>query len=127
MPAASAPKTPPTQGARFPPQAFAFLRDALEHTSVKVHGPEPDEAPRENRHVTGAQLCVGFRELAVAQFGRLAPVVMAHWRITRTEDIGAIVFALIDAGLLRKTEEDRIEDFQGVYDFAEAFGEYAIG
>jgi uncharacterized repeat protein (TIGR04138 family) len=31
------------------------------------------------------------------------------------------VFALIDAGLLARQPSDRIEDFERVYEFAEAF------
>ena len=32
---------------------------------------------------------------------------------------------MFDAGLMRKTEEDSIEDFHAVFDFDEAFGDLA--
>ncbi len=51
----------------------------------------------------------------------MARQVLSHWGIQCTEDIGRIVFLLIDAGLLMRQESDRIEDFEAVYDFAEAF------
>ena len=48
--------------------------------------------------------------------------MLGKWGINATEDFGRIVFALVDAGLLRKTDEDTIDDFRGVYDFRDAFG-----
>lgn len=53
----------------------------------------------------------------------LAKTVLNHWGLRTTEDFGKIVFALVEAGLMRKTDEDTLEDFQGVYDFDEEFAE----
>jgi uncharacterized repeat protein (TIGR04138 family) len=36
--------------------------------------------------------------------------------------LGAIVFALVECGVLVKQEADSLEDFEGVYDFGVAFG-----
>lgn len=108
-------------GTPYPIEAFAFVRDALEHTTTSLHGPSGSDDPDRSRHVTGAQLCEGIRVYAVQQFGRLAPTVFRRWNIRRTDDFGAIVFCMIEAGLLRKTEEDSIEDFRAVYAFEEAF------
>jgi uncharacterized repeat protein (TIGR04138 family) len=47
--------------------------------------------------------------------------VLGSWGIRSTDDVGAIVFNMIDIGQMRKTRADKREDFQGVYDFAEAF------
>lgn len=73
------------------------------------------------RHVTGQELSLAVRDMALSQFGPTASLVLDHWFIRRTEDIGRIVYDLIDAGLLGRTESDRIEDFAGVYDFEEEF------
>ena len=64
---------------------------------------------------------MGLRDYAVAQYGRLALTVLRRWNIHRTEDFGKIVFAMVEAGLMRTSEEDTMEDFQGVFDFDEAF------
>ena len=40
---------------------------------------------------------------------------------TSTEDFGDIVFNLVEAGLLSRSEHDTREDFRGVYDFNDAF------
>lgn len=108
----------------YKPAAFCFVQEALRHTSERVFDqPDDDSAHPTDRHVTGQQLCMGIRELACEQFGPLARTVLASWGIRRTEDFGQIVFALVQAGVLRKTEQDSIEDFAGVYDFADAFGD----
>ena len=73
------------------------------------------------RHVSGQQLCEAARLYGLQQYGYLAPKVLATWGIRVTDDFGAIVFNMIDIGQMRKTKTDRREDFQGVYDFAEAF------
>ncbi|MEM6930765.1 MAG: Minf_1886 family protein, partial [Myxococcota bacterium] len=72
-------------------------------------------------HVSGADLCLGLRELAIDRYGRLAKTVLHRWRVRETADFGRIVFAMIDAGLLSKTDEDSFDDFVNVYDFEEAF------
>jgi uncharacterized repeat protein (TIGR04138 family) len=73
------------------------------------------------RHVSGQQLCEAARLYGLQQYGYLAPTVLATWGIRVTDDFGAIVFNMIDIGQMRKTKADRREDFQGVYEFAEAF------
>jgi len=108
----------------FNPQAFAFVRDGLQHTVEQIHGPGDviDEVD-ESRHVSGKELCLGLRDYAVTRWGMLAPTVLERWNVRTTEDFGRLVFAMIDVGVLRKTEQDTLEDFQGVFDFAEAFQE----
>jgi outer membrane receptor protein involved in Fe transport len=40
---------------------------------------------------------------------------------TGTYDFGRIVFAMVESGLMQKTDDDSIEDFRNVYDFKTAF------
>lgn len=114
-------------GGCYPLEAFHFVRDGLAHTveraltqsNLQAHGGglvQPD-----NHHVTGQQLCLGLRDYAIERYGMLAPAVLQHWHIHRTEDFGRIVYAMIEGEALSKTTEDSIEDFAGVYDFDEAF------
>jgi uncharacterized repeat protein (TIGR04138 family) len=51
----------------------------------------------------------------------MARTVLEHWGIHATEDLGDIVFALVECGILIKQEDDRKEDFRAVFDFEEAF------
>ena len=103
----------------YPAEAYEFVQRGLTHTVKKIHGTAVD--PTASRHVSGQQLCEGLRELAATQWGMLAPTVLRRWSITSTLDFGRIVFALIKAGQMQKTEDDSLEDFQGVYDFKIAF------
>ncbi|MCM8763671.1 MAG: hypothetical protein NC818_00810 [Candidatus Omnitrophica bacterium] len=99
---------------RYKISAYEFLFQALFYTQTKLN---------RRGHVTGKELLEGIKEYAVEQFGPLAQSVLEDWGVEKTDDFGEIVFSLIDKGLLKKTEEDSLEDFKGVYDFQEAFNE----
>lgn len=109
---------------RYPPEAYQFVRDALDYTVHRINADE--EGVVHDRHVTGQQLCLGMRDYALRQYGRLARLVFEQWNVRRTEDFGRIVYGLIEAGLLAKTAEDSIEDFDDVFDFAEAFDDVSV-
>ena len=108
------------QDGRYPLEAFAFLRDGLERAVKSVHG-EAAEAGGA-RHVTGPQLCQALRDEALERWGLLALHVLNRWNVHSTIDFGNMVYLLVHSGHMRKTEEDSLEDFRDVYDFAEAFG-----
>ena len=55
------------------------------------------------------------------QMGQAGATVLRRWNITSTLDFGRIVFALIAAGNMQKTDEDTLEDFRNVYDFKNTF------
>ncbi len=109
----------------FPPEAFAFVHAGLRHTveTIKAAGEDARgaEGPEGERHITGQELCMGIRDLAVRQFGMLAKTVLNAWGIRSTQDIGKVVFILVESGVLRKSDRDSFADFDAVYDFEEAF------
>ncbi|RMH26293.1 MAG: hypothetical protein D6693_07395 [Planctomycetota bacterium] len=102
----------------YPPEAYAFVQEGLRFT---VDGRRSDDDGSHGRHVSGVELCDGLRRYARREFGLLARDVLGHWHIRSTEDFGRIVFAMVEAGLLRTSEEDSMDDFLGVYSFDEAF------
>ena len=113
----------------YPLDAFIFVQKGLDFTVRREHG-DPDEAdgaqpddPGQSRHVTGRQLCQGMRDYALQEYGLLASTVLRRWHIHRSEDFGHIVFAMVDSGLMHKTDDDTIDDFTDVFNFREAFGE----
>ncbi len=73
------------------------------------------------RHVSGPELARACRDHALEQYGLVAKQVLTHWGIRRTEDLGKIVFALVEVGLLTTQPDDRLQDFESVFDFDEAF------
>ncbi|MCM8812970.1 MAG: hypothetical protein NC924_03430 [Candidatus Omnitrophica bacterium] len=100
------------QDARYHADAYVFVLHALTYTMEKLG---------RRGHVRGQELLEGIRAYALEQYGRMARAVFAHWGIASTADFGAIVFKLIDANLLGKTEEDSLDDFKNGYDFKKAF------
>jgi len=97
---------------RYDAAAYLFVFEGLDWGLKKLG---------ERRHVTGAELSRAIRDLAIERFGFLARTVLESWGVRRTDDFGEIVYHLIDAGVMNKTDEDRKSDFDGVYDFHEAF------
>ena len=102
---------------RYDENAYSFLREALDF-SIKLLN-KPQQGP--GRHVSGQELLEGIRQFALQEYGPMAKTVLANWGITRCEDFGELVFNLVEAGVLGKTEADRKEDFGGGYDFDAAF------
>ncbi len=102
---------------RYTRDAYVFLRDALDFTTKqqkKIKGAMV-------RHVAGPELLEGVRQYALQEFGPMVMTVFSSWGIHCCEDIGHMVFNLIEAGIFGKTEEDSLEDFKNVYDFEAAF------
>lgn len=97
---------------RFQDMAYVFVLRALHHVLQGLGEP---------RHISGRELAEGVRDLALEQFGPMARTVLEHWGIHETGDVGDIVFALVEAGILIKQDEDTRRDFEGVFDFDEAF------
>ena len=102
---------------RFDADAYLFLRDALD-TTVREMRKQWDS---DDRHVSGPELLDGFRRLALKQFGPMVPTVLDAWGICCTDDVGDMVFNLIEIGAFGKNDEDSKEDFVAVYDFHDAF------
>lgn len=106
---------------RYHRDAYLFVFEALRHAQLVLglgRGGRGTEDEIE-RHVTGQQLCEAIRDYAVRQYGVLAKNVLNHWGVHATSDFGEIVFNLIDAGHMKKTENDRREDFDEVFEFEE--------
>jgi uncharacterized repeat protein (TIGR04138 family) len=73
------------------------------------------------RHVSAAELLEGIRVYALQEYGPMALTVLRQWGLNSTEDVGEVVFNLVESGKLGKTEVDRRLYFANGYDFAEAF------
>ena len=101
---------------RYDPLAYLFLKDALDFTLKRA----ADDNGGEARHVTGTELCHGFRDLAVQEFGPMAGTLMIEWGLRESSDIGEMVFHLIDEQMFGKQDSDTKEDFLGSFDMQEA-------
>lgn len=106
-----------SENPRFDRNAYMFMRDVLDYMASH----ERKHRVRIKGHVSGQQLLEGVREYALAQFGPMVVTVFEYWGVTRCEDFGVIVYDLIGAGLLSKSDTDSIDDFSGAYLFRDAF------
>jgi uncharacterized repeat protein (TIGR04138 family) len=102
---------------RYDAGAYQFVREGLDYTLklLKKQGHSPA------RHVRGQELLDGLRQFALEEFGPLAKTVLNHWGVRQCEDLGEIVFNLVEVGVLGKTDEDSRADFKGGFDFDVAF------
>ena len=104
---------------RYHADGYAFVRDALDYTIKKTRA----QPGIHDRHVSGQEVLEGFRLLALEQFGPMALTVLHEWGIRRCEDVGQIVFNLIEQGIFGRSPTDSKEDFRGLYDFDRAFSD----
>lgn len=113
------------QDRRYRLEAYQFVREALAYAHEVMKIPQQNLAEgmseSEARHLTGPQLCEAARQYAIDQYGLLSRIVLRNWGIHSTGDIGEIVFNLIRIKQMRKSDNDRREDFENVYDFETAF------
>ena len=97
---------------RFHEHAYLFVLAALEFQQARLPG---------RRHVDGRELAWAVRDLAFERFGVTARLVLEHWGIRSTADVGDIVFTMVELGLLMSQPTDKREQFADVFVFDEAF------
>jgi len=97
---------------RYRADAYEFMMHALFFTQKQL---------KREGHVSAQELLNGIKKFALEQFGPLSHAVLEYWGINSTDDFGHIVFNMVENGLLKKTEDDNIEDFKGVYDLKKEF------
>jgi uncharacterized repeat protein (TIGR04138 family) len=105
---------------RYDSEAYAFVRDALDFT-IKLR--KKNSKDEEQRHVSGQELLEGVRQYALKEFGPMVVTVFTYWGIHKCEDVGDIVFNLINEGIFGKSDHDCIGDFKNGFSFKEAFVE----
>lgn len=97
---------------RFHEQAYLFVLAALEFQQSRLPS---------RRHIDGRELAQAVRDLALDRFGVTARLVLEHWGVRSTADLGDIVFTMVELGLLMSQPSDSKEDFSGVFEFDDAF------
>ncbi len=110
---------------RFTLETYRFINEALEYAQELGMGKaaateNPDGAASSPRkvanHVTGQELSRAAKDWAVLQYGFMAKTVLAKLGLRKTRDFGDAVYNMIDVGLMSKTPEDSVEDFDDVFD-----------
>ena len=70
---------------RFGARAYALLMDVVRYLSGD-----------DERHVTGEDILDEFKERALDQYGPLTYTVLTEWGLSCTEDIGEMMFNLVE-------------------------------
>ena len=97
---------------RFDERAYLFVLASLEYCQQHLS---------ERRHISGRELAFACRDLALDRFGVMSRLVLEHWGVRSTSDIGDVVFTLVDLGLLMSQSNDTRDEFVAVFDFDQAF------
>lgn len=92
--------------------AYLFILSGLQFTIERLDRP---------RHITAAELAAGCRDLALGRWGLMSRGVLQFWGIRSTRDLGEIVFALVDCGVLVKQDDDCLTAFDNLFDFETVF------
>lgn len=106
---------------RYHREAYLFVREALDHTQKAVLKGRKASKQLDVRHVTGQELLQGIREYGLQQYGPMTLLLLNEWGVHSSEDFGELVFNMVEAGLLGKTERDSRDDFKNGFDFIDAF------
>lgn len=97
---------------RYQEGAYLFVLASLEYAQASL---------QLRRHISGRELACACRDLALERYGVMARVVLERWGIAATNDIGAVVFTLVDLGFLASLPTDTRDQFGNVFDFVETF------
>jgi len=105
-------------------EAYEFVCEAVTFTMKRLGrgSAEPVDATQD-QHVSGGELLRGVCDLAIREFGLMAPVVFKQWGVRTTDDIGTMVFKLINVELLSRSDRDCPEDFHELFDLHRTLSE----
>ena len=111
---------------RYKLDAYVFVRDGLSYAQEGIideaEGEDRSSGEEEepDRHLTGQQLCEALRLYALDQYGYMSKTVLNSWGLKSTGDFGEVVYNMIENELMKKSDTDRREDFDKVFDFDQA-------
>ena len=111
------------EDSRFAYEAYEFVCDAVTYTQTKLGRTVVDEDPTDDHHISGVELLRGTCELAIREFGLMAGIVFKQWGVRTTDDVGEIVFKLIGAKRLSKSDRDDPDDFHDLFDLQQTLTE----
>jgi uncharacterized repeat protein (TIGR04138 family) len=99
---------------RYSPEAYAMVMDSLEFAIKRIG---------ERRHLSAGELLVHLCDFARERYGILAYSMLNKWGVRSTDDVGSIVYRLIDEHVLSEQDGDSPADFRHVFDLRERLEE----
>ncbi len=95
---------------RYPARAYAVLMTAINSLTEE-----------KNASYSATDILDAFHDIVLDQYGPLSYALLTEWGITCTEDVGEMVFNLVESKRIRSDEHDSAEGFANGYDFKEEF------
>ena len=92
----------------YAPDAYFFMTQALDASVKRFRKPDS------NPHLSAEELYLGFCATALEEYGPMASPVLEHWGVTDSEDVGALVYNLIEFGVFGRRSGDRREQFRSL-------------
>jgi len=105
-----------SEDGRYDAMALKFVYEGLGVTIEKIRRNQ-----LEKRHISGGELSKGLGDLAMERWGRLSRLVLNRWGVHTTRDLGEIVYLMIANNWMTAQQDDKIDDFDNVYDFERVF------
>jgi len=99
---------------KYPSGAYIMVFEVLDYIALNADV---------KRHLTGKELALSAFVFSLHQYGLMAKLVWETMGIYSSEDLGQIVFHLVESKLLGKQEGDKVEDFNDLFtsqDFADS-------
>jgi len=96
----------------YPPEAYDFVNAAVKYT---IEALIAAGAASGRRHVNAAELLDGIVRFAQDQYGPMAAAVLTQWHLQKPTDIGRVVFNMVNAKLLSRSDNDQESDFDTDY------------
>jgi uncharacterized repeat protein (TIGR04138 family) len=90
--------------------AVMFVNDVLEHAFTGSHA-------EGRRHTTASDVCHSFLAYAQAYFSDAAEAVgvLSEWKLHGSEDLGRIIWTMVEAGITQPSPGDTRDDFGGLF------------
>lgn len=93
---------------RFKADAYDFLRKAMDVATERY------ACSRSNKHLSAEELYIGCCAHALEEYGPLAKLVLQSWGVRSSEDVGCLVYNLIEVGIFGKQKGDSQDEFAGL-------------
>ena len=107
-------------GSEYPVEAFSFMLGALRYAYLRKTAGAGGTASVNAREVCDAVRCYGRLRLS----GEARAVLrLAQWKIRRSEDVGRIIFRMVETGRLHASPGDSPEQFAGLFTLETLFEE----
>lgn len=91
---------------RYPEDAYRLIGNAI---TVTLSDTRRIENAR--RHVSASEIVATVAAIAFSEYGPLAQMVLNDWGLRANQDIGNIVYNLINAGIFQEGPGESITDF----------------